>query len=347
MLGSPFQQSQCCVRTGHVLGQLSFLQHWTWLASLNWPLWVCSWPGRLEGIALSSLREEIAVSSPCLQYPAKCLLNIHMGFTNTSIWHFQCQGSGSWQITESCIVGQFSKPTPFFESFTFPGIWEAFISPVRPWALTTHCPGICLSAESPCQDLRDDYEGFSLSSTSPRDRQSCTESSHKVPSPIPSHNNLCDPTARMCMKMLEIIALELLLWGRECHLWWPGQLCCKRCTCIQVYNRRKIPKCLAWTSHILLTVPLPAPLPQPILNMQPEWFYLPHAQERPRSLWWMRPHALTSSPYSCTCSLTSPEPGTLLQAWVLASTSTQSILTPESNWCSPSLPSGLCSKLNL
>ena len=65
------------------------------------------------------------------------------------------------------------------------------------------------------------------------------------------------------------------------------------------------------------------------------------------SLWWMRPHVLTSSPYSCTCSLTSPEPGTLLPAWVLASTSTQSILTPESNWSSPSLPSGLCSKLSL
>ena len=91
VLGSLFQQSQCCIQTGHVLGQLSFLQRWTWLASLNWPLWVCSWPGRLEDVALSSLREEIAGSSPCLQYPAKCLLKNHVCFTNTSDWHFHWQ----------------------------------------------------------------------------------------------------------------------------------------------------------------------------------------------------------------------------------------------------------------
>lgn len=42
VLSSPFQQSQCCIQTRRVLGQQSFLQHWTWLALLNWPLWVCS-----------------------------------------------------------------------------------------------------------------------------------------------------------------------------------------------------------------------------------------------------------------------------------------------------------------
>lgn len=49
--------------------------------------------------------------------------------------------------------------------------------------------------------------------------------------------------------------------------------------------------------------------------------------------------------YSRTCPLTSPQPGMLLLVWVLSHSSAWSLLTTESDWLTPSLPSGLCSKL--
>lgn len=68
---------------------------------------------------------------------------------------------------------------------------------------TDHPPsGLCLSAESPCQDLRNDYEGFSFF---PCDQE--TESSRQF-LPHPHHTTTCVTTARMCMKTLEITALE-------------------------------------------------------------------------------------------------------------------------------------------
>ena len=130
VLSSPFQQSQCCIQTRRVLGQQSFLQHWTWLALLNWPLWVCSWPGRLGGVALSSLREEIAVSSPCLQYPAKCLLNIHVGFTNTSVWHLQCQ---VWLLANYRKLYHGSV----LKAYTI--LWELHLPWNCPWSFKATC----------------------------------------------------------------------------------------------------------------------------------------------------------------------------------------------------------------
>lgn len=154
----------------------------SWPGSTSWPLWVSSWPRRLQcgtsDVALKQLKGQDSsfISLPAVQQNA-CEIFFLQHEQQTPV--FPTIMSGLWQITKSCTVGQVLKP--YIIPLSSVETENCQLTP--DWASP-----VCRKA-NPCQDLVDDHESRSL--TWPSGKWPWTKPGHTVLLQSHTHNNLC------------------------------------------------------------------------------------------------------------------------------------------------------------